>query len=139
MSKIYLQVLKFCFQTRYSIWNDKWFRNATEQCMSISMQHKLILFINICRDPKSINSHVYLPWTKVVTEPTSFRKLFCQCSLYFGLFRFVIRPPWDVSRGIFYKSSQGKQHCWYVSFNQFKSSNITRVVQLNFRNGQWKN
>ena len=53
------------------------------------------------RDPKSINSHVYLPWTKVVSEPTSYSKIFCKCSLYFGLFRFVIRPPWDVSANIY--------------------------------------
>ena len=58
------------------------------------------------RDPKSINSHVYVPWDKVVTEPSSLSKIFCKCSWYFGLCRMIIRPPWDVSSHIYHKTSQ---------------------------------
>ena len=58
------------------------------------------------RDQKGINSHVYLPWNKVVTEPPSYRSMFCKCSWYFGLCRHIIRPPWDVSSKIFRSFSQ---------------------------------
>ena len=57
------------------------------------------------RDPKSLNSHVYQPWTKVVSEPISYSQIFCKCSWYFGLFRFIIRPPWDVSANIYKQTS----------------------------------
>ena len=58
------------------------------------------------RDQKGVNSNVYLPWNKVVTEPPSYRSMFCKCSWYFGLCRYIIRPPFDVSSRIFRDFSQ---------------------------------
>ena len=75
-------------------------------CSSPNLLFPFIRLILFSRDPKSVNSHVYLPWDRVVTEPVSYRQLFCKCSLWFGLCSFVIRPPWNVSRDIFLKTSQ---------------------------------
>ena len=36
----------------------------------------------------------------------SYSQIFCKCSWYFGLFRFVIRPPWDVSANIYKQTSK---------------------------------
>ena len=36
----------------------------------------------------------------------SYSQIFCKCSWYFGLFRFVIRPPWDVSVNIYKQTSK---------------------------------
>ena len=72
-----------------------------------SHQTQYMQMIPVCfRDPKSINSHVYLPWDKIVTEPLSLSRIFCKCSWYFGLCRMVIRPPWDVSQHIYQRTSQ---------------------------------
>ena len=57
------------------------------------------------RDPKSVNSHVYLPWDKVVSEPPTYKQMNWKCSWYFGLCSCNIQSPWIISALIFYRTT----------------------------------